>query len=201
MRRFSHLKYLAGWLIYIPLFFLTEALIPAEACYPVHVPLDDLIPFCEWFIIPYVGWYFFIAATLVYLALRNADGFKRFQVYLTVTQMVALAVFVLFPTRQDLRPAVMPRDNLLTDAVALLYRVDTNTGVCPSLHVAFSLGMASAWCKEREVAPWVKGGIVLFVIMICLSVSFLKQHSVVDILAAIPLCLVAEWIAYKKHRT
>ena len=42
-----------------------------------------------------------------------------------------MAVYIIFPNRQDLRPLVFPRDNLLTKGVALLYSVDTNTNVCP----------------------------------------------------------------------
>ena len=35
-----------------------------------------------------------------------------------------------------------------------------------------------------------------FVIMICLAVCFVKQHSAVDVLAALPVCLLAECIVY-----
>ena len=43
--QFSHLKLLLGWVGYFILYFLTENLIPAENCTPVHMWLDDLIPF------------------------------------------------------------------------------------------------------------------------------------------------------------
>ena len=33
---FSHLKLLLGWVGYFVLYFLTENLIPADNCYPVH---------------------------------------------------------------------------------------------------------------------------------------------------------------------
>ncbi|MBQ1936004.1 MAG: phosphatidic acid phosphatase, partial [Clostridia bacterium] len=58
--QFSHLKLLSGWLVYFALYFITERLIPVENCFVVHSRLDDLIPFCEWFVIPYVGWYLLI---------------------------------------------------------------------------------------------------------------------------------------------
>ena len=45
--QFSHLLLLLGWVGYFALFFLTENLIPAEKCTPVHLWLDDWIPFCE----------------------------------------------------------------------------------------------------------------------------------------------------------
>ena len=62
--RFSHLKLLLGWVVYFTLYFLTENLIPAEKCYSVHMFLDDMIPFHEGFLIPYVGWYGLIVFSL-----------------------------------------------------------------------------------------------------------------------------------------
>ena len=47
--RFSHAKLLLGWVGYFALYFLTENLIPAERCHPVHMWLDDVIPFNEVF--------------------------------------------------------------------------------------------------------------------------------------------------------
>ena len=194
---FSHLTLLLGWVGYFTLYFLTENLIPPERCTPVHMWLDDVIPFCEWFLIPYVFWYFLVALSLVYFAFYNTDSFRRLQTYIIITQVLAMAAYILFPTRQDLRPPVFPRDNLLTRGVALLYRVDTNTGVCPSLHVAYSLGIASVWVKERDVSRYWKAFVVAAVILICLSTMFIKQHSAVDFFAALPVCLVAECIVYR----
>lgn len=194
--RFNHLLYLLGWVVYFLLYLLTENLIPVEACYPVHSKLDDIIPFCEWFAIPYVGWYLLIVVSLLYFALYNPKGFKQLQTYIIVTQLVAMAIYIAFPTRQDLRPTEFPRDNLLTDLMAIIYNADTNTGVCPSLHVGYSLGLASAWLREKETSPWWRAFVVVAVVFICISVAFVKQHSVVDIYAAIPLGLLAEIIAY-----
>ena len=197
--RFSHLKLLLGWVGYFILYFLTEALIPAEKCTPVHTFLDDLIPFHEAFIIPYTFWYLLIVVSLLYFLLYNVDSFKKLQTYIIITQVCAMAVYILFPTRQDLRPEVFPRDNFLTDCVAFLYRMDTNTGVCPSLHVAYSMGIASVWTKEKGVSVWWKAFVVFAVILICLSTMFIKQHSAVDFFAALPICLLAELILYGKR--
>ena len=195
--QFAHLKLLLGWVGYFILYFLTENLIPAETCHPVHMWLDDVIPFCEWFLIPYVFWYALIVISLGYFLLYNVDSFKRLQTYIIITQVAAMSLYVLFPSRQDLRPAEFPRDNLLTRGVALLYALDTNTGVCPSLHVAYSLGIASVWTKQKEAKLWWKAFVVVAVVIICLSTAFLKQHSVVDALVAVPICLGAEWYLYR----
>ena len=197
--QFSHLLLLLGWVGYFVLYFLTENLIPPEKCIPVHARLDDLIPFCEWFLIPYVFWYALIVISLGYFLLYNVDSFKRLQTFIIITQIVAMAAYILFPTRQDLRPTEFARDNLLTQVAGMLYTLDTNTGVCPSLHVAYSLGIASVWVKEKGVSPWWKTFVVIAVILICLSTAFVKQHSVVDIAAALPVGLLAELLVYGKE--
>jgi len=195
--RFSHLKLLFGWVVYFVLYLLTENLIPAERCHPVHCRLDDLIPFCEGFVIPYVFWYLLIVVSLGWFLLYNVDGFKRLQTYIIFTQLTAMAVYILYPTRQDLRPMEFVNENVLTQLVGILYTVDTNTGVCPSLHVAYSLGIASVWLKERQASVGWKVFVVIAVILICLSTMFIKQHSAVDVFAALPVCLAAELFVYR----
>lgn len=197
--QYRHLFLLLGWVVYFILYFLTENLIPAEDCYPVWCKLDDLIPFHEGFVIFYAGWYVLIVITLGYFLLYSVENFKGLQTYIMITQLLAMVCYILWPTRQDLRPAEFPRDNVLTWLMGLIYSFDTNTGVCPSLHVAYSLGIASAWLKEKSAAWYVKAAVVVFVIMVCLSVAFTKQHSVVDIFAALPVCFVAECVAFGKY--
>jgi len=193
--QFSHLKLLLGWVGYFALYFLTENLIPPERCTPVHCRLDDLIPFCEVFVIPYVGWYLLIVVSLLYFALYNTENFRRLQKFIIVTQVVAVIIYIVYPTRQDLRPLEFPRDNFFTDIIGLLYSFDTNTGVCPSLHCAYSIGIASVWLKEKSASWKAKTFVVIFSVLVCLSTIFIKQHSAVDFFAALPVCLLAEIIA------
>lgn len=197
--QYRHLLYLLGWVGYFALYFLTENLISYEKCTPVHIPLDDVIPFCELFVIPYVGWYFLIAGSLIYFMLYNPDNFKNMMKFIIVTQIVAMVIYIIFPNRQDLRPEVFPRENVFTYILNLLYTADTSTNVCPSMHVAFSIGIASTWLKEKSASPLCKALITAFCFLVCISVAFVKQHSTLDIFAAIPLCLLAEWIAFGKN--
>ena len=196
--RFRHLFWLLGWVGYFILYFLTENLIPAENCYPVWCPLDDMIPFNELFVIFYVGWYALIVWSLGYFLLYNVENFKGLQKFIIVTQAVAMLCYILFPTRQDLRPEEFPRENFLTWIMCTIYSFDTSTGVCPSLHVAYSVGIASTWLKEKGASRWTRAFAVVFSLGVCVSVAFVKQHSVVDIFAAIPVCILAEALVYGK---
>ena len=197
--QYSHLLLLLGWIGYFALYFITENFIPRESCYSVHCRLDDLVPFCEIFVIPYVFWYLLIVVSLGYFALYNTDSFRRLSIFIIITQAVAMTIYILFPNRQDLRPEVLPRENFLSTIVGMLYAFDTSTNVCPSLHVAYSIGIASVWVKEKGVSRWWKAFVVLSAVIISMSTSFIKQHSVVDILAALPVSLLAEGIVYGKY--
>lgn len=197
---FRHLLLLLGWVGYFVLYFLTENLIPAESCHPIHCRLDDIIPFCDWFTIPYVSWYLLIVGSMLYFLLYSVDSFKKMQTYIIVTQIIAMAVYIIYPSRQDLRPEVFPRENILTWIMGIIYALDTNTGVCPSLHVAYSMGIASTWLREKTTPRWVGIAIALWCGVICVSVAFVKQHSVVDIFAAIPVCLFAEWFVFFRKK-
>ena len=198
---FSHLKLLLGWVGYFTLYFLTENLIPAENCHVIHSTLDDMIPFNEFFVIFYVGWYVLIVISLGYFLLYSVQSFRNLQTYIIITQILAMAVYILYPSRQDLRPEVFPRENILTAIMGLIYSFDTNTGVLPSLHVAYSMGIASTWLREKSASPLVKTIITVFSLMVCISVAFVKQHSVLDIFAAIPVCLVAEWFVFFRKKS
>ncbi len=196
--QFSHLLWLLGWVGYFILYFLTENLIPPEKCYPVKCKLDDMIPFDEVFVIPYVFWYVLIVISLLYFALYNTKSFANLSKYIIVTQVIAMTIYILFPTRQDLRPSPYPRDNFLTDCVAFIQAFDTPTGVCPSLHVAYSMGIASVWLREKDAYRWWKVFVVISVIFICLSTMYIKQHSAVDFFAALPVCIIAELLVFGK---
>ena len=88
----------------------------------------------------------------------------------------------------------------LASKAGAIYRIDTNTCVFPSLHVAISIALASVWSREKGISPWVKAGILWFCAMVCLSVCFVKQHSVWDVLGAVPVCLVAEWLVFGRKK-
>ena len=198
--RFAHLWLLGGWIVYLALYFITENLIPVEHCHVIHCALDDLIPFTEGFLIAYCYWYVLLVGSLLYFLLYDIQSFKRLQIYIMITQAVAMAAYILYPSVQLLRPDSFARDNLLTRLAAFIYAFDTPTGVCPSLHVAYSLGIASAWCHKRDCGRAWKGFMILSAVAISLSTAFVKQHSVVDIFAARPVCLLAEHLVYGRTR-
>ena len=196
--RFAHVKLWLTWAVYFCLFFLTENLIPAEKCHPVHCFLDDIIPFNEYFLVFYCGWYVLVFGSLVYYFFYDVQRFRELDLYIFTTQMAAMACYIFWPSRQYLRPEVFPRENVFTWIMGLIYTFDTNTGVCPSLHVAYSLAIVSVMVKDDQLKKPFKVLVTCFCLMVCLSTAFVKQHSVVDIIAALPVVLLGELLIYGK---
>lgn len=195
-KRFRHLWLLAGWLVYFGLYFITENLIPAENCHVIHCGLDDIIPFCEYFALFYVGWYALVFFSLAYTLFYDVERFKQLQRYIIITQLVGMLCYIVYPSVQDLRPETFERNNVFTWIMGFIYSFDTPTGVCPSLHVAYSIAIISVLGKDRDISRVVKTLLTVLVIMICLAVCFVKQHSFVDVVAALPVCLLGEAIVF-----
>lgn len=131
---FRHLKLLLFWPIYGFFFYFVEKLYMPARYYPMHCALDDMIPFCELFMIPYLAWFLCIVGMLLYTMLYDIGAFKRFMYFIILTYSVTIVIYLIFPTCQQLRPAAFPRDNLLTQMVGNFYAFDTTpTSARPSM--------------------------------------------------------------------
>ncbi|MBR0040488.1 MAG: phosphatidic acid phosphatase [Oscillospiraceae bacterium] len=195
--QFAHMKpAILGWLFYFSFYFLTENLIPAEICHPIHCALDDMIPFCEYFAVFYVFWYLLVFGSLIFTLLYDVESFTRLSKFIFITQFIAMTIYILYPSRQDLRPEVFLRDNFLTRLMAFIYSFDTSTGVFPSLHVAYSMGILSVALKKKDLGAGWKWSLAVLVVLICLATAFVKQHSMLDVFAALPVSLAAELLVY-----
>ena len=194
--RFCHAKLLGSWIFYFVMYLITENLISEDKCHIIHCALDDMIPFNEFFVIFYAGWYLLVIGSLAYTFFYNVPSFRKLQIFIFCTQMIAMACYIIYPSRQTMRPETFERSNIFTFILGIIYAVDTSTGICPSLHVGYSLGILSVALKDRELATEWKVALGFTVFMICCSVCFVKQHSALDVLWALPMCLVAECITY-----
>lgn len=199
---FAHLKYLIYWPIYGLLFLTVERLWIRDYYFPMHCPLDDAIPFCEYFLFPYLLWFIALPGMLIYGALLDTDSFKKMMQFIIITYTAAITIYILFPNCQELRPAVFPRDNLLTRFMARFYQFDTNTNVCPSVHVIGATAvMLCGWHSKHFHSLGWRIAFGVCALLISVSTVFLKQHSILDVLAAIPICLIAYFAVYKQRKS
>ena len=166
----------------------------------IHVSLDDYIPFCEVFIVPYLLWFAYVAVVVVFLFFKNKQDYYRSCAFLFTGMTIFLIISTLWPNGHHLRLAEMPRDNIFTQAVSALWKIDTPTNLWPSIHVYNSMGahfavMRSAELKEKKGIR-IASGILAFSII--LSTMFLKQHSVFDVATGLGLGAVMYMLVYRR---
>lgn len=175
-------------IFYLTAFFFMEARnVPVHI---IHTKFDDVIPFCKYFIIPYVLWYVYVCGTVLYLGLNDhkRQEYNHFISNMILGMVVFVLTSLIFPNGQNLR-LVLTGDDLFTQAVNLLYAADTPTNILPSLHVFASLACDMALCRDPwfKKYPFMQWCSHVLTVFICLSTMFLKQHSIVDVFAAL-LC-------------
>lgn len=196
--QYRHLFLLLFWPMYCLAFNLVERVYKVDKYYPIYSELDDLVPFCEYFLIPYLFWFVFLAGMVLYTLLYDIDSFKKYMYFIMISYSVTIFIYIIFPNCQNLRPTEFANENIFTDIIAHYYQFDTNTNVCPSLHVIGSLAVACAAMHTKGFEkPWIKACFWVVAILISISTVFVKQHSVIDVMAAVPLCLCVYGLVYK----
>lgn len=200
-----------GWIIpaffsvYLVWFFLLEKKQTSNITL-IHASLDDVIPFVEYFIVPYVLWFFYIGAAFVYMLFDEKKDFYQMCGFLFSGMIIALFVCTVFPNGLNLRPVSFERDNVFTKAVKFLYTIDTSTNVCPSIHVFNSIGVHIALSHNERFRKhkFLNAASFILCISIILSTVFLKQHSVIDVVCASVMALIlypiVYWVDYEAIR-
>mgnify|MGYP000284389365 FL=1 len=61
-----HLWFQLYWVVYLVWFFWLDLTIK-DPKYIIHSPLDDSIPFNEWFVFPYCSWFLLLAGVTALL--------------------------------------------------------------------------------------------------------------------------------------
>lgn len=162
----------------------------------VHCPLDDLIPFCPYFIIPYLSWFLFVPAIVLFILLTDEAAYHRLSIVLMAGMLFFLIFSTLYPTILYLRPSVMPNNGIFCRAVARLYSTDTPTNVSPSVHVYNTLAVLWSLLESRKKPArnrMLRIVSICIAVLIILSTVFLRQHSVIDLLEAGALFLAVTW--------
>lgn len=186
--------------IYIVWFILLEQRDDVKFKY-MHCIVDDFIPFCEVFIVPYLLWFAYVTFSLLFLFFQtdSIDDFYKLATILIMGMTTSLIIYTFFPNAQNMRPTTFERENIFTDIISVLYATDTDTNVCPSIHVYNSIATHIAILDSRyfKNKKWIKNSSFILCVLICLSTLFLKQHSFIDFVCAVVLYMFYYIIIYR----
>ena len=192
-----HLWFQLYWVVYLVWFFWLDLTIQNPR-YILHSPLDDLIPFNEWFVFPYCSWFLLLAAVTALLWWFDTASYDKLCLMMFSGMTFCLILYIVLPNGLEIRPAAeaIGRDNIAMSIMKLLWSADASVNVCPSIHCQSSGCMALAFsqstlAKDRpglKALAWVWAG------LICMSTVFTKQHSIIDVVCG--LALVAVWAPF-----
>ncbi len=198
---YRHMLLLLGWAGYFLMYTLTENLIPEDSCHDMTRAIDEAFPFMEGFVVVYVYWYLYLVAALLWYFLYDIPRFKQLQIFIIVTQVVAMITYIVYPSMQSGRPdlSTLGRSNFFTWLLNIIYNFDTPTGVNPSLHVAYSFGIASVFLKDVNANKGVKAFMLLSAIIISFSTLYVKQHAALDVAGGVLLGIFAEILVFGKN--
>lgn len=196
VRRCPHMWWGLFLPVYLAVFFTIERCV-TDPCWETQLPVDGLIPFCPYFIGFYMSWSPLLAVLGIYLLLRDGDGFRRYIWTLALSFFTAALFCVLVPNAQGLRPAALNVEDIFTWAVLLTYSLDTCTNVFPSVHVLGVVAAVSAvWHTPGLRRGGWRWGTAAYGLVIIVSTLLVKQHALLDVLAAIPWGLLCCRLVY-----
>lgn len=192
-KKYKHGLFFLYMLVYFPWFGYLERTVTTDF-HEIHMAIDDVIPFCEVFIVPYLLWFAYVIGVVATLFFVDDREFTRYCICLGIGMTVFLIVSTIYPNGHYLRPTTFERDNIFTAIVAFVYGTDTATNLFPSVHVYNAVASFFAVKNSKHVKR--KGTVVFCFILtaaIVLSTVFTKQHSIFDVITAFALAFVV-WI-------
>lgn len=199
VNKYRHGVILVYFFIYMAWFTYLERTVTTKFT-PVHSTIDKYIPFMEIFVIPYFLWFLYIFLTVAYFFFTSKQDFYKCCAYLFIGMTICLIIYTVWPNGHYLRVNLqtLGRDNIFIRIMEKLYKIDTATNVCPSIHVFNSIGAMIAIRKSTKLRniKWLQIFTFILTVLICMSTVFLKQHSIIDVFAGILLSIIMYAIVY-----
>lgn len=199
-QEFKHVLLLLYWPVYGLMFLYFERLRTGCTYHTVESVLDEFIPFIPQFIIPYFGWFVYLIGGQILFFFRDVNTFKKSMWFVIITYSVTSLIYFVYPTQQELRP-VIEGQGIFEKIVSGLYVFDTNTNVCPSIHVLGSMAICfSALNSDLFKGKYAKILNVVTALLISFSTVFLKQHSIIDVIWAFVLSFAVYPVCFGNNR-
>ena len=171
--------------VYMPTFFWVESLDHGGNFHIIHTAIDDMIPVIEIFIIPYALWLPYLVIGMIAIAIRSRVLSRKTSYMLMAGMTLFVIISLVYPNMLELRAAIPDRENIFMSCINYLHEIDTPTDVLPSLHVYDAIVVAAGLhltFKDKKVMLVLSD---ILTVLIVLSTMFIKQHSIIDVIAAI----------------
>lgn len=173
-------------------YFIINLTTSSARAHDVTIFLDKLIPFNEWFIIPYVFWYVYTFGMLLVMAYFDYKTYYKLLFSIFTGMLVCFIVYLIYPSTVPRTGYVIP-DNLLGKAVTIIYGNDKPYNCLPSIHMLDTL-LITMFLFKHYRSILIKISSAFICVIIYMSTLFVKQHSVLDAVASTILGIILFFI-------
>ncbi|WP_052147254.1 phosphatase PAP2 family protein [Paenibacillus cookii] len=168
---------------------------PTDNVYSLVTPLDQATPFIKYFALPYGVWIFYIYVCIVYFFFKDRPSFYRSILLYTVCALTCYVIYLVFQTTVP-RPVVVG-DDPFAMLMRFIYKRDQPFNCFPSIHCFSSyMVMRMIWqspARNRKNVSLITG----MSLLIILSTLFIKQHVIMDVIGAIALVEIYNFLFIK----
>ena len=183
-----------AWLIILPIININYVIAGAlaKSGKDISLTLDKEIPYVSAFIFPYIYWYAFIFLGLVFILSKDRKRYLRSLMVIYISMCICYLFYYFYPV--EISRPMISNNTLANKIVNIIYEVDRPFNCFPSIHV-LNTYIIMRFTRIKDNKSWfIYTG--LTGILIILSTLFIKQHYVLDGIAAIIIAEIV--IAFTK---
>ena len=164
-------------------FYATRIPLSHRELHDLTTALDRMIPLRPGWVAVYFLTFIPWIVSLFRITGDSKDHGYRFITALMTAQLISGAMFLIYPCT-IVRPE-LTGDGLAVEGLRFLYRVDSPLNLFPSFHVIFSYFCWRGTMGCRHISRAFGRCNALVLVLACLCILFVKQHTAADIPAAL----------------
>lgn len=176
-------------------YFVTRLFTNGRVHHSMALPLDARIPFLPGFVVVYLLAFAQWVICYVMIARENEKLCRYVCRGELIAKLCCLVAFVVYPTT-ILRPEITG-SGIWDELTKFIYYMDAPNNLFPSIHCLESWTCFRGIMQIKRLPGWVAPVVLVFSLLVFVSTVCLKQHVVVDMVAAVFVVELGLWISRK----
>lgn len=159
----------------------------------INMKIDDLIPFCKYFMFFYFTYYWYPQLQLYLISYTDKRKFYRMLIAASITCIAANICFLIYQVKM-IRPEITGNDPFDLWVKWIYNRDHKALNCCPSIHAVMGTCMIIGGYKTEKFPKWVNIISIVFGIGCIVSTVFVKQHYFIDMVLGVIFMFFFYWI-------
>ncbi|MDU5105599.1 phosphatase PAP2 family protein [Clostridium sp.] len=184
-----------AWFIILPIININYVIAGAlaKSGKDLSLTLDKEIPYVSAFIFPYIYWYAFVFLGLVFILSKDRKRYLRSLMVIYISMCICYLFYYFYPV--EISRPIISNNTLPNRLVNLIYEADRPFNCFPSIHV-LNTYIIIRFTRIKDNKSWFIYTSIIGILII-LSTLFIKQHFILDGVAAI---IIAEIVIFATKR-